>query len=89
MTPAEKIPEAEGRTIVWSSPMRRWAIRRLVLVARWYGLQVTTEHDGKLLHRMNLITVKGRTASIRRWQAYADRAARAVGRWPAKRKGRP
>lgn len=59
MTDLRPMPEAAASTVVWSSPLRRWAVRRLVLVARWYGLRVTHEHDGNLLHRLNLITVTG------------------------------
>lgn len=80
--------ETEGCAMVYSSPLRRWVVRRLVLVARWYGLRVAHEHDGNPLHRLNLIIVTGHPDAVRRWQAYVDQIARTVGRWPTKRQGR-
>ncbi|MGR6922594.1 hypothetical protein ACU635_50785 [[Actinomadura] parvosata] len=72
--------------MVYSSPLRRWAIRRLVLVARWYGLTTTHEHDGNPLHRMHLLTATGHPDAVQRWLAYVDRIAQDVGRSPAKRR---
>lgn len=74
------MPEAEGWALVYSSPLRRWAVRRLVLIGRAYGLKVTHEHDGSRLYRLNLITATGHPDAVRRWQAYVDRIVEAIGR---------
>ncbi|MGS2647079.1 hypothetical protein [Streptosporangium sp. LJ11] len=68
---------------IWTrqySPAARRRLRRTILLAKSTGLDVTVEHDGGRLFRMNLLTLTGPSQDMRCFRKRMLRILRSVDR---------
>jgi hypothetical protein len=68
---------------VWTLPWTRHVPRRLELLGKQHGLQMTHEHDGGWLRRYHLITAHGEDKAVRRYHKVVYQWWQAVRGLPA------
>lgn len=60
------------RFTLTTNPLTHKVARTLALAAKWYGLDVTHDHDRSWFDRRNLIVAEGPERDVNRYRLYVD-----------------